>query len=146
MDTVDRIQMKLKRYSDLQKLETFQERCEYLKLDGIVGDATFGHDRYLNQAFYKSDEWKRLRRNIIIRDCGCDLGVTGLEIPGRIIIHHMNPISSSDLINVTDLLLNPEYLICTSFKTHNYIHYGVYNEIEKITDERKPNDTCPWKK
>lgn len=140
------MKLKLKRYSDLQKLETFQERCEYLKLDGIVGDVTFGHDRYLNQAFYKSDEWKHLRRTIIIRDCGCDLGVPGLEIPGRIIIHHMNPISLTDLVDVTDLLLNPEYLICTSFKTHNFIHYGVFSENEKMTGERTPNDTCPWKK
>ena len=143
----ERIFMKTRCYSELARLPTFEERFNYLKLNGEVGSATFGFDRYLNQAFYNSAEWKRARDEVIIRDCGCDLGIIGREIGNCIIIHHMNPISESDLRDVTDILLNPEYLICVSHRTHNAIHYGDENLITKTNvTERFPNDTCPWKK
>lgn len=138
----------IKTYSELSKLKTFKERFEYLKLDGIVGEDTFGYDRYLNQLFYKSKEWKRLRDKIIVRDNGCDLGVVGYDIPrgAKVIIHHLNPITSYDLIDETDYLMNPEYLICTTLKTHNAIHYGNKNLLPIFEPvERAKNDTCPWK-
>ena len=136
----------IRTYSELSKLETFEERYEYLRLDGIVGEETFGFDRYLNQKFYQNDpEWKRVRDYVIIRDCGCDLGIEGREIHGRIIVHHMNPITSDDLINRTEFLLNPDYLICTIDSTHNAIHYGDENLLPILPKERTPNDTCPWK-
>lgn len=138
----------IKTYSELSKLKTFKERFEYLKLDGIVGQDTFGYDRYLNQLFYKFKEWKHLRDEIIIRDNGCDLGVIGYDIPKgvKVIIHHLNPITSYDLINQTDYLMNPEYLICTTLKTHNAIHYGDKNLLPVFEPiERTKNDTCPWK-
>lgn len=138
----------IKTYSELSKLKTFKERFEYLKLDGIVGQDTFGYDRYLNQLFYKSKEWKRLRDKIIVRDNGCDLGVAGYDIPrgAKVIIHHLNPITSYDLIDETDYLMNPEYLICTTLKTHNAIHYGDKNLLPIFEPvERIKNDTCPWK-
>lgn len=133
-------------YSELSELKTFQERFRYLQLGGFVGEETFGFDRYINQKFYMSKEWKSIRDSIIIRDCGCDLGVEGYEIHGRLYIHHMNPIAVNDIVDQTEFLLNPEYLICTSFNTHNAIHYG--DESLLITEpvERKPNDTCPWKR
>ena len=132
-------------YSELSELKTFQERFRYLQLGGLVGEETFGFDRYINQKFYMSKEWKSIRDAIIVRDCGCDLGVEGYEIHGRLYIHHMNPIAVNDIVDQTEFLLNPEYLICTSFNTHNAIHYG--DETLLITEpvERKPNDTCPWK-
>ena len=116
--------MSIRTYSELIKLPTFEERFEYLRLDGTVGESTFGFDRYLNQIFYRSQKWKDIRDWVIIRDNGCDLGVEGFEIYGRIIIHHMNPISLQDIERESDLLLNPEYLICTVHNTHNAIHYG----------------------
>lgn len=133
-------------YSELSELKTFQERFRYLQLGGLVGEETFGFDRYINQKFYMSKEWKSIRDSIIIRDCGCDLGVEGYEIHGRLYIHHMNPIAVNDIVDQTEFLLNPEYLICTSFNTHNAIHYG--DESLLITEpvERTPNDTCPWKR
>lgn len=137
--------MQLRTYSELILLPTFEERFEYLKLNGAVGIDTFGFDRYLNQTFYKSAEWKRIRNKVIIRDNGCDLGIDGYEIYGRILIHHMNPITQDDIINRTDLLLNPEYLISVSLDTHNGIHYGDINQLLKEPIVRKPNDTCPWK-
>lgn len=114
--------------------------------DGRVGEDTFGLDRYLNQQFYKTREWKRLRDELIIRDNGCDLGVDGYDIHGRVIIHHMNPITKDDILNQTDYLMNPEYLICTTHNTHNAIHYG--DESLLILDPivRTKNDTCPWKR
>lgn len=136
----------IKTYSELLRLPTFEERFRYLQLcDGRVGEDTFGFDRYLNQQFYRSKEWKRLRDELIIRDNGCDLGIDGREIYGRIIIHHMNPITKNDLIDQTEFLMNPEYLICTTHNTHNAIHYG--DESLLITEpiERSKNDTCPWK-
>lgn len=135
----------IRTYSELSELSTFQERFRYLQLGGFVGEETFGFDRYINQKFYMSKEWKSIRDSIIIRDCGCDLGAEGYEIHGRLYIHHMNPIAVNDIVDQTEFLLNPEYLICTSFNTHNAIHYG--DETLLITEpvERKPNDTCPWK-
>jgi hypothetical protein len=139
--------MMIRTYRELIALPTFKERFEYLKLTGAVGKATFGYDRYLNQNFYRSNEWRTLRNEIITRDCGCDLGLTGYDIRGRIIIHHMNPLRPNDIINSTDFLLNPEYLICVSRTTHNAIHYGDESLIAPMDlVERKQNDTCPWRK
>lgn len=133
-------------YSELIRLPTFKERFEYLKLSGSVGKATFGYDRYLNQNFYKSQEWKRLRNEIIVRDNGCEMGLEDYEIKGRIFIHHMNPIIDDDIVNVSDYLMNPEYLICVSHDIHNAIHYG-NDDIVRVKDytPRRPDDTCPWK-
>lgn len=138
--------MIIRTYSELIKLPTFEERFQYLKLDGDVGVETFGFDRYLNQAFYSSDEWKSIRNQVIIRDNGCDLGIEGREIYKRIIIHHMNPITKEDLLYRTEYLLNPEYMICTMKNTHDAIHYGDENLLFKEPVERKPNDTCPWRR
>ena len=141
-----RTSMMIRTYSELIQLPTFRQRFEYLKLSGSVGKATFGYDRYLNQRFYTSKEWKDLRNEIIVRDNGCDLGLEDYEIRGRILIHHMNPIVDDDIVNVSDYLMNPEYLICVSHDVHNAIHYG--NDDILRTKEyvpRRPNDTCPWK-
>lgn len=138
--------MIIRTYSELIKLPTFEERFQYLKLDGDVGVETFGFDRYLNQAFYSSDEWKSIRNQVIIRDNGCDLGIEGREIYKRIIIHHMNPITKEDLLYRTEYLLNPEYMICTMKNTHDAIHYGDEHLLFKEPVERKPNDTCPWRR
>lgn len=137
--------MILKTYSELIQIPTFEERFEYLKLDGNVGEDTFGFDRWMNQIFYRSPEWKRIRDEVIIRDNGCDLAMPGHEIYGRILIHHMNPISVDDIERRTDLLLNPEYLISTVHRTHNAIHYGDKNLLPQGPIVRTPNDTCPWK-
>lgn len=138
--------MSIKTYSELISLPTFEERFRYLRLRGSVGEDTFGFDRYLNQAFYRSAEWKRVRDLVIIRDNGCDLAFEGREIYGRILIHHMNPISVKDIQDASDILLNPEYLICVTHATHNAIHYGDENLLVKPPVERAPNDTCPWKR
>lgn len=135
----------IRSYSKLIKLQTFEERFDYLKLDGVVGEDTFGFDRYLNQQFYRSREWKRIRDQVILRDNGCDLGVDGYEIHGRVLIHHMNPISIDDIHTMSDFLMNPEYLICVTHRTHNAIHYGDKNLIITAPIERTKNDTCPWK-
>lgn len=135
----------MRTYTQLIKLPTFEERFEYLKLDGTVGEDTFGFDRYLNQIFYRSPEWNRVRDEVIIRDNGCDLGIPGHEIYGRILIHHMNPIAVKDILDRADILLNPEYLISTVHRTHNAIHYGNINLLPKGPIVRTPNDTCPWK-
>lgn len=137
--------MSIRTYSELITLPTFEERYKYLKLDGIVGEETFGFDRYLNQIFYKSKEWRSIRDYVITRDNGCDLGVEGHEIFGKILIHHMNPISKNDILERSDLLLNPEYLICTIKNTHDAIHYGDENLLIITPPERTKNDTCPWK-
>lgn len=142
-----KIAKNIKRYSDVAQLETFDERYDYLKLNGVVADETFGPNRYFNQKFYRSKEWKDIRDKVIIRDNGCDLGIPGREIAGRIYIHHMNPIDINDISESTDYLLNPEYLICVSEDTHNAIHYGDKTLAHKNDIiERKPNDTCPWKR
>lgn len=138
--------MKIKTYSELILLPTFEERFEYLRLDGRVGEDTFGFDRYLNQLFYRSYEWRKIRDYVIVRDNACDLGVEGYDIYSKVLIHHMNPITTKDIEGRTELLLNPEYLICTTHNTHNAIHYGDYNLIVKAPPERRPNDTCPWKR
>ena len=137
--------MIIRTYSKLIELPTFEERYRYLRIGGKVGEETFGFERYLNQEFYKSDEWKSVRRQVIIRDNGCDLGMEDREIYGRIIVHHMNPITSDDLIQRSDFLLNPEYLICTIKATHDAIHYGDESLLLKPPVERTKNDTCPWK-
>lgn len=128
------------------KLQTFEERFRYLKLVARVGEETFGFDRYLNQQFYHSQEWKSIRNEIIIRDNACDLGITGREINKGIIIHHMNPITKDDLIHQSDFLLNPDYLICVSKKTHSAIHYGDESLLFDGLVERSKNDTCPWRR
>jgi len=138
---------KIRTYSELSKIDNFVDRFNYLSLKGTVAEETFGFDRYLNQKFYRSTEWRRLRNQIIVRDNGCDLGMAGHDIFDRIIIHHMNPLRLNDIINSTDYLLNPEYLICVSRLTHNAIHYGDESLLAS-TDiiERKPNDQSPWRK
>ena len=136
----------IKTYSELIQLPTFKERFEYLRLDGRVGDETFGFDRYLNQLFYKSQRWKNIRDFVIIRDCGCDLAVEGHEINSRIIIHHMNPIDIHDIQTESEFLLDPEYLITTVHSTHNAIHYGDESLILQAPVERTRNDTCPWRR
>lgn len=135
----------IRTYSELIKLPTFEERYAYLRLGGRVGEATFGFDRYLNQMFYKSDEWLSIRDKVIVRDNGCDLGIEGREIESSILIHHMNPISKKDILERSDFLLNPEYLICTIKNTHDAIHYGDENLLIKDPIERRKNDTCPWR-
>lgn len=136
--------MVIRCYSEMILLPTFEERFEYLKLDGRVGEDTFGFDRYINQQFYRSEEWRSTRDFVIIRDLGCDLGVNDMEIRGRIIIHHMNPIRKHDILNKTKYLLDPEYLITTVDNTHRAIHYGTSDLLRQAPIERKPNDTCPW--
>lgn len=136
----------IRTYSELMRLPTFEERFRYLKLDGLVGKDTFGFDRYLNQEFYRSKEWKEVRDFVIVRDNGCDLGMDGYEIVGRIYIHHMNPITVNDIVHSSDFLLNPDYLICVSHNTHNAVHYGDEDLLVTAPVERRKNDTCPWKR
>ena len=138
--------MSIRTYSELILLPTFEERFKYLQLNGRVGDDTFGFDRYINQNFYRSVEWKRIRDQIIIRDNGCDLALEGYEIYGRILIHHMNPITVKDVELSTEYLMNPEYLICVTHNTHNAIHYGDEKLLMKGPVVRTKNDTCPWKR
>lgn len=137
--------MNIRTYSELITLPTFEERYKYLRIGGKVGEDTFGFDRYLNQIFYKSDEWQNVRDEVIVRDCGCDLGIKGREIYDRILVHHMNPIRLEDIAKRSDFLLNPEYLICTIKATHDAIHYGDESKLFIGLTERKANDTCPWK-
>lgn len=135
----------IKTYSELVKLPTFEERYKYLRLSGRVGEDTFGFDRYMNQNFYRSTAWKRIRDEVIIRDDGCDLGIEDRIIQGKILIHHMNPITDRDILGLTDILLDPEYLICVSHTTHNAIHYGDEGLLIPNPIARAKNDTCPWK-
>lgn len=137
--------MSIRTYSELITLPTFEERFKYLQLNGQVGESTFGFDRYMNQVFYRSQKWKSIRDFVIIRDCGCDLGVEGYDIHGKIIIHHMNPLSTRDIETESDFLLNPDFLICTTHNTHNAIHYGDENLLVTAPVERTKNDTCPWR-
>lgn len=137
----------IRTYSELIALPTYIERFNYLKLDGRVGRDTFGFDRYLNQQFYHKDsKWKSSRDQVIIRDNGCDLGMEGYEIHGKIIVHHMNPITMDDIIKQRDWIYDPEFLICTVHNTHNAIHYGDEHLLTKAPVERTPFDTCPWKR
>ena len=135
----------IRTYSELIRLPTFLERFRYLSLKGVVARETFGFDRYLNQAFYASKEWKQIRNQIILRDNGCDLGIDGYPIYGKAIIHHLNPVTVDDIVKQSEFLLNPEYLICTTHQTHNAIHYGDENLLPSLPVERSRNDTCPWK-
>ncbi len=138
--------MSIRTYSELSNLKTFEERYRYLQLNGIVGKETFGFDRFLNQDFYRSQEWKRIRDMVITRDNGCDLGVEDRIVYGKIFIHHMNPFLPEDIVSGSDFLLNPEYLITTTLNTHNAIHYGDESLLETVPVERSRNDTCPWRK
>lgn len=136
-----------RRYSELRMLKTFEERFEYLKVIGQVGDETFGSSRFFNQDFYRSQLWRSIRNQVIVRDNGCDLGIEDRPITGRmIIIHHMNPITIDDIMNMTPNLIDPEFLICVSPNTHQALHYGDEKILPKGPIERFPNDTCPWRK
>lgn len=139
--------MSIRSYSELSKLKTFQERFDYLKLNGKVGEETFGFDRYLNQKLYQKDpRWKSARDKVIVRDNGCDLGIDGREIHGRITVHHMNPVTKKQILEDDPILFDPEYLICTDYNTtHKAIHYGDDNLLMKDYEGRSENDTCPWK-
>lgn len=138
--------MNIKSYSELIMIPTFVERFEYLKLDGTIGIDTFGHDRWLNQVLYRSPEWKRFRNRIIIRDNGCDLGIEGREIQGKIIIHHLNPLTIEDVINRSYKIFDEENVISTMLLTHNAIHYGDEDLLMKDPIIRTANDTCPWRR
>ena len=138
--------MRIRTYSELITLPTFEERYRYLRLNGRVGEDTFGFDRWLNQRFYKDPEWLRVRDEVIVRDNGCDLAIPGREIHSRILIHHMNPITKEDILQRSRYLLDPEYLICTIKNTHDAIHYGDEDLLIKVPVERAPNDTCPWRR
>lgn len=138
----------IRTFRELKNLKTFDDRYKYLKLKSIVGEDSFGYDRYLNQAFYTSKRWRSVRDEVIIRDCGCDLGIDGYKIYDKILIHHMNPINVNDIIHDDieySTMYDPEFLICTTFDTHNAIHFGNDSLISKIPIERKKNDTCPWR-
>lgn len=134
----------IRSYSELCRYKTFPERFNYLKLVGAVGRSTFGFDRYLNQKFYASYQWKRARQEVIIRDNGCDLGILGYEIYGELLIHHINPMVIDDIIHGEMWVFDPEYLITTTQKTHNAIHYGDENLLPKVVLSRSPNDTKAW--
>lgn len=135
----------IRTYSEMIALPTFEERFKYLQLNGTVAKDTFGFDRYINQNFYRSKEWKRVRDFVILRDNGCDLAAEDYVIHGKIIIHHMNPITVKDISDVTGYLMNPEYLISTTHSTHNAIHYGDESLLMMLPTERRKNDTCPWR-
>ena len=136
----------MRTYTELLKYPTFEDRFNYLMLSGGVGEETFGFDRWLNQNFYRSAEWRSIRDFVIIRDGGCDLAMDGYEIFSKIIVHHMNPIEQSDILHSSDILINPEYLVCVSHDTHNAIHYGDASLLMTAPIERRPGDTCPWKR
>lgn len=134
-----------KRYSELILLQTFKERFEYLKLNGKVGEDTFGWDRYLNQTFYRSAKWRHIRDQVIVRDNGCDMGLEGYPIYGKILIHHINPITADDISHSDEeVLIDLDNLVCVSLATHNAIHYGDESLIPQDPIVRKPGDTCPW--
>lgn len=134
-------------YSELMRLETAEERFEYLRLSGKIGESTFGFDRYLNQALYTSYEWKKFRRGIILRDNGCDMALPDRGIPkgAILVLHHINPLTEEDLKERSPALFDPENVICVSDRTHRAIHYGDISLITVAPIERRPNDTCPWK-
>lgn len=135
----------IKCYSELILLPTFEQRLDYLKLGATVGEDTFGHMRWLNQKFYHSDEYRKLRREVVVRDGGFDLGVDGYPLPNNYVLHHMNPITVEDILNRSEFAWNPEYLICVSPTVHRAIHYGTDLEKPPAMAVRRPNDTCPWK-
>lgn len=144
-DMVIQMSMKIKTYSELMTFSTFIERFRYLKIGGAVGRMTFGHDRYLNQILYSSDEWKRFRRDIIVRDNGCDLACPDREIYERAIVHHINPITVEDVLNRNPMIFDPENVITTFLRTHNAIHYADESILLLDPVERTRNDTCPWR-
>ena len=135
----------IRTYYELSRIKNFEDRFKYLKLHGSVGDSTFGFDRYMNQLFYRSKEWKAVRDFVIVRDGGCDLGISGREIQSTILVHHMNPLLPEDIKTSSQLLLEPEYLITTIQVTHNAIHYGDENLLLKFPNDRRRNDTSPWR-
>lgn len=135
----------IKTYSELMEIDDFYDRYKYLRLSGSVGADTFGSLRYINQAFYSSHQWRKLRRKIIIRDNGRDLAHEDFEIHGRIYIHHLNPVTPQDLETDSEFVWDPEFLVCVSFDTHNAIHYGDESLLPELPIERRPGDTCPWK-
>lgn len=137
--------MKIRTYRGLKNIKTFEGRYEYLKLKGVIGESTFGFDRYLNQALYQTSRWKRSRDIVIIRDEACDLGIPDYDIYDKILVHHMNPITIEDVELDNDYIYDPELLICTSFNTHTAIHFGNERMLQKPIIERSKNDTCPWK-
>ena len=137
--------MSIRTYSELITIPTFEERFEYLQLKGSVGKDTFGYDRYLNQVLYRSPEWKRLRNQIIIRDCGCDLACDGYDIYGKVLIHHLNPITVEDVLARSRKVFDPGNLVCVSHSTHNAIHYGDVDLLATGPIIRTKNDTCPWR-
>ena len=137
--------MTIKTYTELSKLKTFEDRFDYLVESGLVGDQTFGGSRFLNQDFYRSKEWKKIRDQVIIRDNGCDLAILDRPINDRIIIHHMIPLRREDILYRTPFLIDPEYMICVSHQTHNALHYGSLNSLPRDYTPRIPNDTCPWR-
>lgn len=136
--------MKNRRYYELRRLRSFEERFEYLKLTGVVGQSTFGFDRWLNQAFYRSREWRDARSYVIARDNGCDLGIPGYEIFADLLVHHMNPMSSEDIEHGAGWIIDPEFLITTSLRTHNAIHYSDESLLPRGPITRKPGDTKLW--
>lgn len=138
--------MRIRTYRELRRFETFEDRFEYLKLGGEVGKDTFGFERYINQNFYRSTEWKRVRRAVIARDLGLDLGVDGREIYDKIIVHHMNPMIADDILHGNDDILNPDFLITTTHRTHNAIHYGDKRLLIPDYQERRPGDTKLWRR
>lgn len=140
------LKTKIKSYSELITLSTFEKRFQYLKLEGTIGQETFGSRRWLNQNFYHSDKWLRFRDSIIIRDSGCDLGVQGHDIYGPVLIHHLNPITYENILYNDQCVFDPENVICTNLRTHNAIHYGTDNVVTNTLVERSRNDTCPWRK
>ena len=133
----------IRTYSELIKMNTFKDRVQYLKLDGVVGETTYGFDRWINQMFYKSKEWRQIRTDIISRDLGCDLGIPGRQILGKIFIHHLNPIMAYDIVHAKQIVFDPEYLITCSFDTHNFIHYGRVS-APNVVIERQEGDTKLW--
>lgn len=137
--------MSIRTYSELITIPTFEERFEYLQLKGSVGKDTFGYDRYLNQVLYRSPEWKRLRNQIIIRDGGCDLACDGYDIYGKVLIHHLNPITVEDVLARSRKVFDPDNLVCVSHSTHNAIHYGDVDLLVAGPIIRTKNDTCPWR-
>lgn len=136
--------MRLRTYSELRRIEGFEERFEYLSLRGHVGQATFGFDRWINQQFYRSREWRRVRDFVVLRDNGCDLGVPGRDIHSQLVVHHMNPVTVEDFEGGSDWILDPEFLITTTHRTHNAIHYGDDSLLAKPFVERRPGDTRLW--
>ena len=136
----------IRTYSDLRRLQTIEDRYRYLKLGGAVGRDTFGYDRYLNQDFYRSRIWKSIRNHVIDRDRGCDLGVPDYEIHDTIYVHHMNPMTPGDITDFNEDILDPEFLISVTHRTHNAIHYGNESQLPQRFVERRPGDTTPWKR